>query len=1619
MEIKKFPRKALAWSMSAIMAVTMVPPLAYADETGESPDSIAAETDEGIGQDALTAAADGEVDPDVLEAEGSESASPEKAFRGTDGVSDLKFGDGGSWSEGTADDGSACLTADPGSSLSFTVEKDGWLIYDLSASSNANWNSKLVVKNRETENTEKFNSSNMREWHTECLSIKSGGVEISFADTGSNTMSLANMRFVSSVTTLNTPAVTPEGAGSAKVSEASCEPGSTVTYTAEPAEGFRFIGWKNKATGEAFYKVHDYDENPAGAECSLVVYDEDPGMTACFENSSITGKGTQESPYILEDLEDVETFITEINSGNTYEGKYLELTANVSLKGSELASGATKSFKGILDGGYYSITDLSGTSQGLFASVTSGAEIRNLTVKGKITAKSSKTGLLAGSVNNAYITACSASGSIDGNDKDQTGGIIGYISGGTVKDCDASADITGAYDSAGGLVGHATSYNTFISSSAAFGDVSARRYAGGLIGRCNMTGEKDLADCYATGDVMANEKAGGLVGYLETGDITACYATGAVKTTGENETSSGGLIGYSDVDKKNPINLKNSVALNASVVTASGKGGRVVGEAKPDTSWGAKAVQLADNYAWVGIDSTVTDSDTGVTGADLTAEQLEGETLIKPFADWSNKIWILEAGKLPILRSINAGRQDSSIPSHIKNGGTGTTDPDDPKENNDLKAVAKALLQDENDKDLTVTAVSNVEAADGEKILVHEKLEGYYDKNVYAGGNVVKTTITSVPEGEDKGYASVTLSFEGEGLLLFDYMPLTSYGGEAVKVSVDGGEKEEISGKTFTLYTDWSTAVVPVKGDGKHTVEIIYERSKWNSDTKYYYLFDEARLVKPDDTRAGITAGISSEAEAAGCSVTADTENLASVEPGTKVTLKAQVPEGSGWVFKGWKETAESDINSNEAEKEVVVYDEDVNVYADFSKPFEGTGTQEDPYLINDLNDLKTLQENVNNGVTFEGKYFLQKADLDMSGITWTPIGYDLDHSFAGSYDGGGNKISNMFARGESYAGLFGRIIGGGVLKDIHIINANVKATISDDNTLNKSFVGAIAGSCEASILNCSVEGSTLTGLTNVGGLTGKTDGKLVDGKPSASISDCTVTDTTILATGNFDNAYAAGISGSTLNCAVERCAFEGSVTGYGRYVAGIVAQAFNDISQCCVNGDIRSIRKDSSSNIDANAVGGIAATYTVGTISDCYVKGDITGGRDNTGGIVGKLSSNATVKDCYILGNVSGAGTNAGGIVGSAESSYGNALAAKVSGNAFLGKKVALSSDNKADRITGSNSAKYPAELKDNYAYEGAALEISGTAKTVTADAASDSGADLTKAALNGTSVAAPFAGWDKTVWNLEAGKLPTLKNIDSGLQSADLPDYLKESKASEPGQSSGGSSGSSGGGGGRSSSGNSASTTIDNTPVPTEEKPSTGDNTTPDTNTDNAGVSFNDVAAGSWYAEDVKYVASKGILSGTGAGTYAPEEKVSRAMLITALYRMQGSPEVSGSTVFTDVAAGSWYSAALVWATKEGIVNGMTETTFGPDQDITREQLCTILTRFAKYNGKNTDADTDANLKAFTDNTDISGFAKESVSWTVSAGLVKGMGDGSFGPKQSTTRAQLAAILHRYAEL
>lgn len=176
---------------------------------------------------------------------------------------------------------------------------------------------------------------------------------------------------------------------------------------------------------------------------------------------------------------------------------------------------------------------------------------------------------------------------------------------------------------------------------------------------------------------------------------------------------------------------------------------------------------------------------------------------------------------------------------------------------------------------------------------------------------------------------------------------------------------------------------------------------------------------------------------------------------------------------------------------------------------------------------------------------------------------------------------------------------------------------------------------------------------------------------------------------------------------------------------------------------------------------------------------------------------------------------------------------------------------------------------------------------------------------------------------------------------------------------------------------------------------------------------LAFTDVAPGAWYYSAVTSSVKNGLFTGCSGTAFAPENTMTRAMLVSVLYKLEGTPDTASALRFVDVNGECWYAPAIAWAAAKGIVSGYGTASFGPNDTVTREQLAVILCRYAKSKGLNKSTNTD--FLCYSDAAGISDYAVPAMRWACGAGLIAGNGK-SLMPCAGATRAQAATILTRF---
>ncbi len=617
-------------------------------------------------------------------------------------------------------------------------------------------------------------------------------------------------------------------------------------------------------------------------------------------------------------------------------------------------------------------------------------------------------------------------------------------------------------------------------------------------------------------------------------------------------------------------------------------------------------------------------------------------------------------------------------------------------------------------------------------------------------------------------------------------------------------------------------------------------------------------------------------------------------------------------------------------------------------------------------------------------------------------------------------NTGDVTATSGSYVAIAGGILGES--SDCSVTNCCNTGSVTATSEQRDASAGGIAGHAFVSntILNCYNTGS----VTATSG-SSTTAGGIVGNNTDSSAANCYNTGD-VTAASDSNTAYAGGILGGSSNGFVTNCCNTGSVTATAEQFAasagGIAGEAFesNTIASCCNTGDVTA----TSDSYAANS-GGILGQSSGGAVTNCCNTGDVTATSDshvaNAGGILGE-SSGGSVTNCYNTGDVTATSDShiayAGGIVGYVSDFFSNGdmvitirscyntggvtMNSKAY-DAYIGGIVGYADDSHA-RIT----------ITDCYYLDNIGHGIgAGSGSTIACTAE-----EMEKQET--------FAGFDfDMVWTMEGDTdypLPELRAVPMVLADklvdvsiAALPKKLTYMVADSLNVS----------------GGMLKATYSDGTydEIPMSHCLIIGfDNTMPGKQTltvfyggyivtyevEVKMPAFIDIPENAWYVDAVQYAVAHGLMKGVAEDRFAPNKSMTRAMLVTVPWRMEDQPMGCENT-FSDVNAesGGWYIDAVAWAAANGIVGGVGDNRFAPNGSITREQMATILFRYANKKGLDTSARSD--LGSFTDASTISGYAVEAMQWAVGEGIINGS-NGILMPRGSATRAQIAAILMRF---
>jgi uncharacterized protein with FMN-binding domain len=709
--------------------------------------------------------------------------------------------------------------------------------------------------------------------------------------------------------------------------------------------------------------------------------------------------------------------------------------------------------------------------------------------------------------------------------------------------------------------------------------------------------------------------------------------------------------------------------------------------------------------------------------------------------------------------------------------------------------------------------------------------------------------------------------------------------------------------------------------------------------------------------------------------------------------------------------------------------EEDSGIFA------SGNGSESRPYIIDNVKRLQDFAAAVNAGENYAGKYIALAANLDLSDIAWTPIG-TADHGkyngFSGTFDGRGYTVSNVICgTGSASAdyeaiGLFG-VVDGGTVKNLNV--TITKFYNRHDNSNYMTAMGGLTGvlTNSGAIDHCSVsDGSQVASETSgpkaaVGGLVGwaKSGTLIANSWTDIGLNYGTMTTDVDVSMG--------GICGKQeQNSLIANSASFGSVPGMimtgALRVGGLVGQTsgaiYNSYTTSLTKANVMGDPYNSFANNDATtAIGHLIGSSTAGAaLYDCYY--DKNAAQFSNSDMAGDPSEGKTERR-------QATGWENGSEGKTDESFIEAKTASEMASDAFAmvlnGNTKNKIKDTASDYFKGKNLLTDAVSTWEDKADDGflswkptGDRVLFGDTAVVTVDVASVALLEqrsvaygTAKNALKLPETVEVTLSNNKKVnlsvhWNCDkydgntAGDYTfegTLLLTDGITNPKSLKAYVVvKVQPKQDGGNTGG--GGSGGGGGGSSGGGSSSGGSGNTG-------NNGSSSTP----------FLDIRT-HWAKSAIESAVAKGLFAGTSPTTFHPDQAMNRAMLVTVLYRMEKEPAAEGrGKSFADVSAGAYYAKAVAWASDKGVVAGYSETQFGPEDTITREQLAVILNRYATYKGYNTSKTAD--LAAFQDADQISEWARVPVQWANVMKLLNGRTSTTLAPKGSATRAEVAKIL------
>ncbi|HMM05146.1 MAG TPA: S-layer homology domain-containing protein [Clostridiales bacterium] len=705
-----------------------------------------------------------------------------------------------------------------------------------------------------------------------------------------------------------------------------------------------------------------------------------------------------------------------------------------------------------------------------------------------------------------------------------------------------------------------------------------------------------------------------------------------------------------------------------------------------------------------------------------------------------------------------------------------------------------------------------------------------------------------------------------------------------------------------------------------------------------------------------------------------------------------------------------------------------------------GTGSKDDPYQI-------TTAYHLHNVRYFLDDHFIMMDDIDLDpdvlddafwydpALGWDPIGSgDIYESpFAGQFDGNGKKIKNMtitFSSSTGYSsgnvGLFGYVNTAGAIYDLGIVSCDLSSTYYGGGA------GGLTGTLYGTVDHCYATGSISVGAINAGGLVG--------------------------------NNYSASIINSWAAMDIESIGWS--------YVGGLVGYNDGTIRNCGASGSIQG-----GNGTRAGGSTGFNQSYDdQSTIQNCYAAGAVSGiGWGFVGPFYGENQesfSGASFKDCYWNEDATITATENGGQTPTVHGSTSNCLAKD--SDYMKSQDFVNALNDGLPGTTGYYQWEIIESINDGYPILKAEFTEDTLSPTVASNTISASSVTKNSAILSWNEATDNITAGQNLqycVYKSSANNIGSVADMEANATA--ISDFAHRSTYTVTGLSANQTyyfniivkdeAGN------KTAYKTASLTTVAN-PLDTYQISATanaGGTITPPGNSvvtksdsitftiqadagyiikdvlvdgvsvgavssytfsavkanhsieaifehDCPAKQFSDVDITQWYHEGIDFVLQAGLFVGTSETKFSPNTNMTRAMLVTMLWRIEKEPVSNAANPFTDVPANTWYTAAVIWATETGVIKGYDQDTFGSKDPITREQMATILYRYASVKGY--DVSAADSLNQFTDAGKVSPWAADAVKWAVAEGLIHGVKATLLDPGGKTSRAQVATILMRF---